>query len=521
MQGDPPPPTSSATVTATGSLGKAVGRGFSWLTVSLVAGKCFGAIAQLLLGRWISDEQFRDFAIVASFAAVVKVFQDGGVPQLLIQRGKDEFDRLLGPAFWLSLAFGMCGGLLLAAAAPFIADFYETPKLAEYLGVVACTLPLGAPATVLRAKLRVDLRFKAIAVIAVFWFMLRQFSAIGFAALGWGVMGLVLPLLLVTLFEWAAASYATRIKPWRRSPDVREWPGLLGNSLWVIGTAMARGLSRNGDYLVLGRLAPDALVGKYFFGYQITTQIVELLATNLQHVLFPALSRLADEPDRQSKAILRTIRMLVFVAAPVSLGLAVTVRPIVEMLDESIWNHKWASAIPLMQIFAAAAPVRMFTDLLTASLSSRGEFRKSALVTFGEGLWLMIAAATAYAAVGGSLTALAACIAGAQTIFSVGLCAIMLRQFGIGPLLFFRAFLPSWLLSLASAAVAAGALSLLPASSGDPVKLAVAATAYALSFLGLARQLLRHDLDELSRVMPGPVGPAIRRVLLLPRHDAA
>ena len=83
MQGDPPPPTSSATVTATGSLGKAVGRGFSWLTVSLVAGKCFGAIAQLLLGRWISDEQFRDFAIVASFAAVVKVFQDGGVPQVL------------------------------------------------------------------------------------------------------------------------------------------------------------------------------------------------------------------------------------------------------------------------------------------------------------------------------------------------------------------------------------------------------------------------------------------------------
>jgi O-antigen/teichoic acid export membrane protein len=522
MQGDPPPSEISATASvASGSLGKAVGRGFSWLTISLVAGKCFGAAAQLLLGRWISDEQFRDFAIVASFAAVVKVFQDGGVPQLLIQRGKDEFDRLLGPAFWLSLAFGLVGGLSLAAAAPVIADIYRTPKLAEYLWIVACTLPLGAPATVLRAKLRIDLRFKAIAVIAVFWFLLRQCSTVGFAALGWGVMGLVLPLLLVTLFEWAAAYYVTRIKPWRRSPDLAEWRGLAGNSFWVVGTAMARGLARTGDYLVLGKLAPDALVGKYFFGYQITTQIVELLATNLQHVLFPALSRLANEPERLSRAIVRTIRMLVFVAAPASLGLAVIVRPMVEFLDDVIWNHKWSAAIPLMQIFAVAAPVRMFSDVLTASLSARGEFRRSALLTFAEGLWLMLSAAAAFALAGDNLAQLAAVIAASQVVFSVGASVLTLRQFGIGPKAFFAAFSPSWLVSLAAAAVALGALAALPAETGNIAKIAVGGAVFTASFLALARTLLRHDLDELTRVMPGPVGRIIHRVLLLPHPTAA
>lgn len=520
--GDAVEPTDQRPAAGPGpSLAVAVGRGFSWLTVSLIAGKCFGAIAQLLLGRWISEEQFRDFAIVASFAALVKVFQDGGVPQLLIQRGKDEFDRLLGPAFWLSLAFGLTGGLLLAMAAPLIADFYETPKLAQYLWIVASTLPLGAPATVLRAKLRVDLRFKAIAVIAVFWFMLRQFSAVGFAAAGWGVAGLVLPLLLVTLFEWAAAYYATRIKPWRRSPDVREWSGLLGNSLWVVGTAVSRGLSRTGDYLVLGKLAPDALVGKYFFGYQITTQIVELLATNLQHVLFPALSRLANEPERQSRAILRTVRMLVFVAAPVSLGLAVTVRPLVELLDAWIWNHKWSSAIPLMQIFAAAAPVRMFSDLLTASFSSRGEFRRSALITLGEGFWLMASAAIAYASVGDNLTGLACIIAVGQIGFSVGISAVMLRQFGIQPVSFFRAFLPSWLVSLVAACIAAFAVGVLPVGVDNLAKLMVAGASVFFAFMAMARLFLRHDLEELIRVMPGPVGRLIQRALLLSRPAAA
>lgn len=519
MSGEPPPLETSTAAPV--SLGRAVGRGFSWLTLSLLAGKAFGAIAQLLLGRWISDEQFRDFAIVASFAALVKVFQDGGVPQLLIQRGKTEFDRLLGPAFWLSLAIGVAGGLALTAAAPAIAAMYETPELTKYLWIVALTLPLGAPATVLRARLRMDLRFKAVAIIAVFWFMLRQFSAIAFAAVGLGVMGLVLPLLVVTVFEGAAAYYATRVKPWLRAPAMREWPALIGDSLWIVATAMARGLARTGDYLVLGLLAPASIVGRYFFGYQITAQIVDLLYTNLQHVLFPALSRLADDPERQSRAIVRTIRMLVLIAAPISLGLAVTVRPIVEILDELIWKHKWSSVIPLMQVFAVTAPVRMFSDVLTAAFSSRGEFRRIALLTLAEGAWLMAAAALAYSLRGDDLTALAAIIAGSQVVFSVGAAALLLRKFGIGPRQFFAAFMPAWTASLAAAAATVGALYLLPDSSGNAARLLMGGGAFAAAFLALARTLLRGDLDDLARVMPAPVGRVMQRVLLLPRPATA
>lgn len=81
------------------SLACAVGRGFSWLTMSVILGKVFGAIAQLLLGRWITDEQYGDLAIVVSVAAIVKVLQDGGVPQVLIQRGEAEFSHSWAPHF--------------------------------------------------------------------------------------------------------------------------------------------------------------------------------------------------------------------------------------------------------------------------------------------------------------------------------------------------------------------------------------------------------------------------------------
>ena len=133
------------------SLAVAVGRGFSWLTLSIVAGKVLGAVTQLLLGRWISDEQFGDIAIMLSIATVVKVFQDGGVPQVLVQRGAAAFERSMGAAFWLSMTLACGAGLVLAASAPVVAAVYEAPALTGLLWIVVISLPLSGVSTFLRA----------------------------------------------------------------------------------------------------------------------------------------------------------------------------------------------------------------------------------------------------------------------------------------------------------------------------------------------------------------------------------
>lgn len=498
------------------SLGQAVGRGFSWITLSVIAGKALGAVTQLLLGRWISEEQFGDFAVVAAISAMVKIFQDGGVPQVLIQRGDAEFDRQVGPAFWLSTTFGLVAGLVLALAAPVLAWIYDAPVLIGLLLVVAVTLPLGAASTVLRAKLRVELRFQTVAIIAIGWYLIRNSGTIAMAALGMGLMSLVVPLVIVALYEWAADYYATRMKPWKEAAEVHLWPGLLGKSVWVVSMGASRGLARTGDYLVLPLMLSKAVVGPYFFGYQLTTQIVELLATNLQHVLFPALSRITHEPERQSRAILLTIRMLVFVAAPVSLGLAVTIGPLVAILDSTIWRDKWSVAIPLMQIFAVAAPLRMFSDVVTASLSARGQFRESATLMLAEGLWLMMSAGLGVAIFGANITGIALVVAIAQAVFSMSSSVVILRRFEIGAGAFFGAFAGTWLTSAAAAAVAAGAIYLLPGDARHVVRLATGAAVFTAAFIAMARIFLRANVDELIRVSPKRVAKVVQRVLVLP-----
>jgi PST family polysaccharide transporter len=271
-----------------------------------------------------------------------------------------------------------------------------------------------------------------------------------------------------------------------------------------------------GDYLTLGVFLPMGVVGKYFFGYQFTAQVLELLATNLQHVLFPALSRVADQPERQTRAILRSIRMLVFVAAPVSVCLAVVVGPLVTILDEMVWNHKWSSTIGLMQIFAVTAPMRMFTDLLTAALSSQGRFRVSAIVYFCEGVWLMAAAAIAVAIYGDDLTGLALTVAVAQVIFSVGASIHMLGKFGIDWRGCVRSMFPAWIVALGAGACSLALLTLLPSESPEFIDLVVGAAAFGTSFIAIARVFLVADLVELAGLAPTKAGRIIRAALLLP-----
>lgn len=111
--------------------------------------------------------------------------------------------------------------------------------------------------------------------------------------------------------------------------------------------------------------------------------------------------------------------------------------------------------------------MRMFTDLLTAALSSQGRFRVSAIVYFCEGAWLMTAAAIAVAIYGDDLTGLALVVSIAQVVFSVVASIRMLGEFSINWKSCLRSMLPAWFAALAAGACSLILLVLLPSESPD------------------------------------------------------
>ncbi|MDC0936505.1 oligosaccharide flippase family protein, partial [Pirellulales bacterium] len=406
---------------------RAAGRGFSWMTLSLLIGKGLILVAQLVLAWFLTREEFGVLAVVAAAAACVKIFHDGGVPQLIVQRGAEEFERLQGAVFWIGIAVSVAAGAILAAAAPSIADFYGDARLTSLLRVLALTLPLGAPASTLRAKLQIDLRFRAISMLSVGKFLIRSVGMIVLAWLGFGLMCFVLPLLAMAVFEVIFTFLATRAAPWLRSPQLAIWPELLRVSGWIIFGTVAKAFARNGDYFVLGRMLPKAVLGPYFFAYMLTTQITGLIALNLKHVLFPVMAKIVGQPDRQANAILRSIRVLVLVAAPASMLIALSFGPV----ESLIWGGKWAPAIPLVRMFGLVAPILLLNDVTHAALLAGAQFRRSALLCFAEAIWFVTSAWLAATLAGDNITLVAAWIFGMQVLFALVVNGWVLRSFGI------------------------------------------------------------------------------------------
>jgi PST family polysaccharide transporter len=486
-------------------MARTVGWGFVWMILNTGAAKLASFGAQVALGALLSAHDFGVFAISTSIAALTSVLRDGGVRQILTQRG-DEYESLAGPLFWMGLVLNLIVGALLVAATPFLVALYHEPQLALLLLVTAISVPLATPSAVLSARLAVGLRFRAISLMQTGSALLRYGGAVFFARAGLGPVSFVLPLPLVALFEWSVTYSLTRSPLWSRRAEPRRWRKLFSDARWVLLGTFAVGLCNTGTYFLLGILLPASVVGVYFFAYQLVIQVGILLAANLNQVLFPALARLQGEPERQRLAVLRSLRMLMLVAAPMSLGLVAVFAP----LERLVWHGRWADSIVPVQIISVCYPLNVALGVPMSLQLANGWFRQWGvmLLLYGGGLVL---AGAAGALVSGSATGVAIWTGAYIVLGSVLHTTLSLRRVGLRGPAVLGAMTPACALSCA----AAGAALLIDrwglSGSSLLVRITVGSVAFSVLLLAGVRWAIPSQVREVLEMAP----QAARRPLLM------
>jgi len=538
------------------ALGKRVGGGMAWMLLATVTAKLSTLGAQIVLGLLLAEDDFGVYAAAIGLAAFIQAFRDGGVRQLLIQKGSAHWEGLAGAAFWLASLVNLTMAALLALAAAAIyalpiggATAYADPRLPAVLLVLAAALAAASPVLIFQARLSTQLRFRSVAVMNTQQALVRNGSMIVFALLGFGPLSFALPILVATLYVNVCGYYLTRDRLWTRAPRRRLWPAMIARGKWLVLMAIALAALLQGDYFVLGWLVPAGLVGLYFFAYQITAQIQILLGVNLQLVLFPALSKLRHEPQRFRAATLRAVRVLSLFACGAGVGLALVYDP----LQRLIWGEKWAATVPAVQIMAVSFPFRMLANVMNSAMMARGLYKPLALLTLTAGGGLMLAAAaaaaTTWALMGDALQTIAAAaaeaapdgpavgsIAGADhaltmlaaftaAFFVLGVTALTLvglRKAGAPAFRVLAGILPVWTLAVALGAALYAIEHAASAAAGAqlPPALRIVALGGAFTFayaLGV-RSLVPRALDDSLAVLPARLAAPTRRLLRLPRN---
>ncbi|MBX3406996.1 MAG: oligosaccharide flippase family protein [Phycisphaeraceae bacterium] len=432
-----------------------VKRGVAWFLSNLLLSRGLSFIAFLVLGLILNKDEVGVWATAFALSVFAQIFKDGGVVYLIPQRGEREYERIIGPVYWMAMAFNLgVAGVLLAMAFP-AAAYFGNPMYVPVLAGIAIAVPLATPATVFTATLQMRLRFATVSRISIASSVLRNVTLVAGAAAGLGPLCFVVPMIVGAVFESIAGYVATRESPWRRGPAFSRWPELFGASKWLIVTVLAYAGFNQGGYLALGLIAHEEEVGVFFVAYQLVLQVDTMLNFGVGFVLMGAFARINDDPARQQAAAMRSARALAIVAAPATIGLAVVFQP----FERMVWGGKWADAAPAAMFIALFCTWRIVFAIPATAAQARGQWRFYALTTLAGGLGIMLAM-LAGALVSPTATSAGVAMGLSMLVVIGGLYVLGMSRLNITASRSIGAVLPPWLVGVAAAACVLGAARL-------------------------------------------------------------
>jgi O-antigen/teichoic acid export membrane protein len=343
-----------------------VARGIAWKAFSQVVLQASKVVVALILARLLTPHDFGVAGMVLVFSTLVFVFSDLALGSALVQRRTlSELDR--STVFWTSAAVGGLFTAVGVAVSWPLAAFFGEPAVQPLLAALSLSFLVTALGTTQKALLMRELDFRRLElrlIGATFAGAVVGIAAAANGAGAWAIIGQQITIAVgSTALLWASSRWRPRLQFSRAS--LRSLAGFSGG---VFGTRLLFYVSRNADNLLIGRFLGASALGVYALAYNLMLMPMERLAGPVQEVLFPAFSKMQDEPRRMAAAWLRVNRAIAAVSLPSMLGLIIVAPEFVTVA----LGEKWEPAIPVVQILAWAGLLQSLQRLNSSVLQARG-----------------------------------------------------------------------------------------------------------------------------------------------------
>jgi O-antigen/teichoic acid export membrane protein len=377
-------------------------RGLAWKLLSQVFLQSSRLVVAIILARLLAPHDYGLAGMVLVFASLVLVFSDLALGSALVQRPVlSQADR--STVFWTAVAAGATFTLLGVALSGPVAAFYGEPEVQPLLAILSLSFLVTSLGTTQSALLMRDMDFRRLELRMMGGTLAGAAVGIAAAVYGAGAWAIIAQQLTIasvsTALLWA-------VSPWRPSLTF-SWKSLRdlgGFSLNVFGQRLLYYLHVNADKVLIGRFLGAAPLGVYSLAYNIVTAPFSRIAVPIAEVLFPAFSRLQDQPERLAAAWIRASRLVGSVSIPALLGLIVLAPDFVDLA----LGERWRDTTSVIQILAGVGLVQSLqtlnSNILQALDRTRTLFRYSIvffvshLVAFSVGLtWGIVGVAACYA----------------------------------------------------------------------------------------------------------------------------
>jgi O-antigen/teichoic acid export membrane protein len=473
------------------SFGERVRSAVFWRSGGQILTQVLSWAVTLAVIRILNPADYGLFAMTQVVLNFMTFLNGYGLISALVQSESIDSHKLR-QAFGLMIL--MNGGLALAqlAVAPLAADYYRQPMVADLLraqALIYLATPFISLPEVLMGR---SLDFRRPAFVNLITGLIAAAVAIGGALAGWGVWTLVWA--PVAGFWSKAIGYliVTRFFVWP-SFDFRGMGTVVIYAISLLGTQLFFLVQSQADVFIGGRVLDPHTLGLYAEALFLTQIFVSKFIPPLNDVAFPAYSRMQADKSRVAWSFAKAIRLLMLVACPLYLGMAVTAEPLVETL----FGEKWLAMAPLVAVLALAMPFLALQVMFPPVCNAMGRPGLSARIAIIGAVIMPVAflVGIRFGALGLAVAWLCA-----YPVFALVTAHIAGGLIGLRFRTLAASVAPGFISATAMALVVMGVDSLLPPLAA-PIRLTILVAVGAGSFVGLLALVSRETIRELIELV--------------------
>lgn len=341
-------------------------RSVSWAFIETLAPQLIGFAITMVLSRLLTPTDYGLIGMLAVFTSFAQLFSDLGMTQALIQRRSNSANDET-TVFYLNIIIGVAIMLVLIIISPFVAAFFEEPKLRNILSVFAVGYFLSSFGIVQNALFNRNLDFKKITVVSLINTIVTGITGITLALMDFGVWSLV--------YAAIAGIVARVICLWLLSDwrPIGHWSKDSFKSIWkfsgnILGAGLFTNFVDNLANILIGKSYSARSLGFYNRSFQLQLLPVYLLTGVLNKVAFPVFSRNQDNPQLLLHHLRKSIKLSVFAITFVCALLFLTAKALIPFL----FGDQWLKSIDYLEILAFAGIFYPMNVLLITLIKSTG-----------------------------------------------------------------------------------------------------------------------------------------------------
>jgi O-antigen/teichoic acid export membrane protein len=342
-------------------------KGSMWLSLSRAIVNGLAALSTFVLAWNLAPSDFGVVALGTTILVIVSTITELSLAEALI-RHKAPGESHFSAAWTLNATRGLLLALFFAAASRPAAALFDEPRLTGVMLALGLSVLMSGLTNPRRIMLQRDLIFWQEFVLAVSQKLAGFIAAVAIAIIYHSYWALVIGT-LVTQAVNVVVSYL--VLPFRPRITFRHMREFFSFSAWLTAGQIVNTLNWRFDYLLVGKMLGNTALGYYSVGSNLAMMPTREATMPLTQTIYPGFASIQNDPPRLAAAYQRVQALVVAVALPAGVGVAVVADPLVRLA----LGEKWVAITFIIQALASVFAFQTLGSLVQPLGMAKGETR--------------------------------------------------------------------------------------------------------------------------------------------------